>query len=493
MASNTHKYIIMAETVEGSAFVGPFQRSSFQGGGVTALLRRAFSAGAKIPVTSSAVDDVAMLELTDDQARTFEAANGAIKLHPVRTYRLAAIEIDRVLMSAGPYSFGVVPPATNSPFRIRVQGPHGEPVANAAVLVCEWGTNNLLQGKTDATGHATIPTGIGLANFVKITPFADFWGQSKSGVMATHGPVVFTLDALEPTYVDCFKFHYPESHSRQGATQLGRRVKVAVIDTGVDDHPDLGNVIDRISHTQADDADDLGDNGTGHGTHVAGIIGGCGRMRGLAPNAELMSFRVFERDAVEADTLYIFEAVRNAVDRGADVINLSLGQEKVDEVLEEAIKYAERNGVLVVAASGNDGHSASVFPASYPEVVSVAAVGRSGTFPPGSVHAGWPKRVEGTDSNDFVPAFSNHGKVELAAPGVAVISTVGVGGYAAKDGTSMACPVVSGFAAWLLEAAPELSGRVRCPQRLADLKALLYRTCNSLGFDKFDVGNGLPH
>lgn len=216
-------------------------------------------------------------------------------------------------------------------------------------------------------------------------------------------------------------------------------------------------------------------------------------MSGLAPNAELMSFRVFERDAVEADTLYIFEAVRNAVDHGADIINLSLGQEKVDDVLESAIKYAEENGVLVVAASGNDGHSAPVFPASYPEVVSVAAVGRSGTFPSGSVHASWPKRAKGTDSKDFVPAFSNHGKVELAAPGVAVISTVGVSGYAAKDGTSMACPIVSGFAARLLETAPELAGRPRSSDRLVDLKSLLYKTCNSLGFDKFDVGSGLPH
>ncbi|MCA8434551.1 S8 family peptidase [Burkholderia seminalis] len=493
MTSNTQKYIVMTATVEGSTFVGPFQRSSFQSGGVTALLRNAFPAGANIPVTSSAVDDVAMLELTDDQARSFEVANGAIKLHPVRTYRLAAIEIDRALMAAGPYSFGIVPQVTNTPFRIRVEGPRGQPVANAGVVVCEWGTNNVLEGKTDATGHATIPTGVGLANFVRVTPFADFWGQSKSGIMAIHGPVVFTLDALDPTYVDSFKFHYPPNQPLQGGTQVGRRVKVAVIDTGVDDHPDLGNVTHRISHTQADDADDLGDNGTGHGTHVAGIIGGRGRVSGLAPNAELMSFRVFERDAVEADTLYIFEAVRNAVDHGADIINLSLGQEKVDDVLESAIKYAEENGVLVVAASGNDGHSAPVFPASYPEVVSVAAVGRSGTFPSGSVHASWPKRAKGTDSKDFVPAFSNHGKVELAAPGVAVISTVGVSGYAAKDGTSMACPIVSGFAARLLETAPELAGRPRSSDRLVDLKSLLYKTCNSLGFDKFDVGSGLPH
>ena len=160
MTSNTQKYIVMTATVEGSTFVGPFQRSSFQSGGVTALLRNAFPAGANIPVTSSAVDDVAMLELTDDQARSFEVANGAIKLHPVRTYRLAAIEIDRALMAAGPYSFGIVPQVTNTPFRIRVEGPRGQPVANAGVVVCEWGTNNVLEGKTDATGHATIPTGL---------------------------------------------------------------------------------------------------------------------------------------------------------------------------------------------------------------------------------------------------------------------------------------------------------------------------------------------
>ncbi|MGX0134138.1 subtilisin [Cupriavidus metallidurans] len=453
------------------------------------MLGKAFPEGATVPVTRSLVDESAMLELSEEQAASFERANPNVNLYPARTYRLAAVDVDTVMMASGPFPFNGLATQAATPYRVKVVDSAGRAIAGVKIIVREWKVGEPVEAKTDEHGVATVPSHNGLAEYVLAIPFAGYWAKGQRGVLASQGVVSFVLDNLDPAYEDCRKHHYPVSPPQ---STNSASVKVAVIDTGIDSHCDLSNVACRTSHAQADDDDDIYDNGTGHGTHVAGIIGGNGVIRGIAPSASLMSYRVFERGARETVTFYIYDAVTAAVEDGADIINMSLGQSETDAVLEQAIRNAEAQGVLVVAASGNDGHDKPSYPASYAEVVSVAAVGRIGTFPADSLHGCNVQRVNGTDCQDFVPGFSNHGKVELAAPGVAVVSTIGVDGYAALDGTSMACPVVSGFAAMLLENAPEVKGRERSPERLTDLKQLLYRACNSLGFGRSDVGSGLP-
>ncbi|QWE98160.1 S8 family serine peptidase [Cupriavidus sp. EM10] len=396
-----------------------------------------------------------MLELSEEQAATFERANPKINLYPVRTYRIAAVDIDSVMMAGGSFPFASSAKQAATPFKVKVVDGAGHAIAGVKIVVREWEVDEPVEAKTDEHGVATVPSQNGLAEYVLAVPFAGYWAKAQRGVLASQGVVSFVLDNLDPTHDDCRKHHYPTTPPQNAHSAS---VKVAVIDTGIDSHCDLSNVVCRTSHAQADDEDDIYDNGTGHGTHVAGIIGGNGVIRGIAPNASLMSYRVFERGARETVTFNIYTALSAAVRDGADIINLSLGQGETDRVLALAIQDAEAQGVLVVAASGNDGHDKPTYPASYAEVVSVAAVGRVGTFPADSLHGCNVQRVKGTDSQDFVPGFSNHGKVELAAPGVAVVSTIGIEGYAALDGTSMACPVVSGFAAALLENAPELKG-----------------------------------
>lgn len=480
--------------MEQTAFQGPFAQSGRRQGALRSLLNKAFPDGAQIPVTSSLVDnDAAVLELTDEQARAFKEANRNVFLHPVRSYRLAAIDVDLALMELGPFDFGAATLASPAPFKIKVCDAKGKPIAKASVILKESGTGLVHKCVTSRNGRATVSSTTGRADFIRVAPVSGYWDEYRGGVTASEGTVSFTLQSLTPATSDCLKYHCSHALGPIVCAPDEKKIKVAVIDTGVDRHCDLTNVSRRTSYTQADAQNDIGDNGTGHGTHVAGIIGANGVARGLAPNAELISLRVFERGSGATDSACVYDAITAAIQAGVDVINLSLGQEHEDPVLQVAIEDADAAGILVVAASGNEGSNVPQYPAVYSSVVSVAALGRRGAFPANSSHAQRRARSVGTDTDDFVPMFSNWGKVDLAAPGVAVISTVGKIGYTAKDGTSMACPVVAGLAARLLESSPVLTGRQRSPERLADLKRLLHDQCTLLGFQEPDVGKGLPY
>lgn len=493
MSEQRNRYIVLTRAVEETGFVGPFAQSGRKQGVLHSLLHNAFPNGAQISVTSSSIDEgVAVLELTDAQASAFETANSGVPLHPVRIYRLAAVDLDRVLTALAPFDFGAHAWAPSKPFKIKVCDSSGNPIAGAPVTLKEPGIEEPHVAVANSRGRATIDSTSGRAEYIRVAPFSDYWAELRRGVTSTK-TVNFTLQSLTPAAVDCLKYHCSQALCSDVYEPGAPKIKVAVIDTGIDEHCDLTNVSQRTSLTQADEDDDLGDNGTGHGTHVAGIIGANGVARGLAPNAELISIRVFERNSGATDTTYVYDGIKAAIDAGVDVINLSLGQEYEDAVLQAAIEDAETAGILVVAASGNEGSDVPQYPAVYPSVVSVAALGRRGTFPAGSVHSVHHPRAIGSDKDDYVPDFSNWGKVDLAAPGVAVISTIGTKGYAAQDGTSMACPVVSGLAARLLESSPRLKGRPRSPERLVDLKGLLYDQCKLLGFGSPDVGKGLPH
>ena len=119
----------------------------------------------------------------------------------------------------------------------------------------------------------------------------------------------------------------------------------------------------------------------------------------------------------------LIQAVQECVDNGSHIVSMSLGGYDGLQYEQEAFQTHYDNGVLFVAAAGNDGTSAYSYPASYSSVISVAAV----------------------DSSKFVASFSQfNNQVELSGPGVSVLSTVPGDRYERFDGTSMACPHVSG-------------------------------------------------
>jgi thermitase len=241
-------------------------------------------------------------------------------------------------------------------------------------------------------------------------------------------------------------------------------VVVGVIDTGVDyTHEDLAtqmwvnpnenpatpddddnngwnNDIHGIDCAN-DDSDPIDDHG--HGTHVAGTIGAAANngkgVVGTAWNVKIMALKFLEADGT-GYTSDAIECLYYAINNGAHVTNNSWGGGSFSKTLQEAIRFAASRDQLFIAAAGNDGLDTTVqphYPASYDvdNVISVAA----------------------TNQEDSLAMFSNYGttSVDLAAPGVAIMSTV-PGGYGSMSGTSMATPHVSGAAALLLGADPSL-------------------------------------
>lgn len=214
-----------------------------------------------------------------------------------------------------------------------------------------------------------------------------------------------------------------------------RDVWVAVVDSGVDtQHEDLK---DTAFRTGVDYVDlDLNPSDVhGHGTHVAGTIAaGTDNGIGIAGMADvgIIVIRVIGADN-RGSCLDFASGTAEAAARGADVINLSLHCNSSQVYLTAAMYFAEASGAVVVASAGNAWQSSPgscvTTPASHPSVIAVAAI----------------------DSNLNAASFSCRGEqVEVAAPGVAVLSTTPRDQYGSWSGTSMAAPHVSGLAALLL-------------------------------------------
>jgi len=240
-------------------------------------------------------------------------------------------------------------------------------------------------------------------------------------------------------------------------------VLVAVIDTGIYYlHEDLiDNYVPLGYDWVNDDTDPMDDHG--HGTHVAGIIAATidnnVGIAGLA-QVKIMAEKALDEWGWGYDD-WVANAIIHATDQGADIISMSLGGYGHSELIYEAVRYAYSNNVLLVAAAGNDGTDMPFYPAAYEEVIAVTA----------------------TDSNDQRPWWSNYGEydVEIAAPGVDILSTV-PWGYATKSGTSMATPHVSGVAALVLSVNPNATTyRVRYWLRL---------TADDLGDSGYDIYYG---
>jgi minor extracellular serine protease Vpr len=138
----------------------------------------------------------------------------------------------------------------------------------------------------------------------------------------------------------------------------GNGIKVAVIDTGVDyNHPDIsgfgsnGKVVGGYDFVENDETPE---DTNGHGTEVAGIIAANGNLKGIAPEAKILAYRVSDTgDSVSSDL--IVKAIQKAVEDKADIINLSLGVNRTNDKIEDAINYAVKKGIVVVAAAGNSG------------------------------------------------------------------------------------------------------------------------------------------
>lgn len=239
-------------------------------------------------------------------------------------------------------------------------------------------------------------------------------------------------------------------------------IVVAVLDSGVNPHPELaGRILEGWNVPQGSTS--TLDGCVSHGTHVSGILGARGGnavgVAGLDWQVRLLPVVVVNPcsglESMLADGLVF------ATDAGADIANMSLQYSVGSDLLRTAVRYASDSGVILVAASGNAGASSLSFPARWAETIAVG----------------------GSTNLDARWASSNYGtNLALLAPGEAIRSLVGFDQYGNKNGTSMAAPQVSGTISLMLAANPRLCvGRIR---------AILEETAEDLGTPGYDLFTG---
>jgi len=226
-------------------------------------------------------------------------------------------------------------------------------------------------------------------------------------------------------------------------TEGNSDVVVAIIDTGIDiTHDEFIGRISSISYNastlQVGINEVIDDHG--HGTMVAGIIGAIKDnskgIAGITSNVQLMVIKANANGEDFFQDSAMIEGIYYAVDHGADIINLSLGNTYANPQTEAALIYAESKGVIVVAASGNDGLEEDFYPAAFPTTISVSAI----------------------DSTELIAEYSNFGEtIDVSAPGTDIITTVLNNGYASVSGTSFAAPQVAGVLALMLSYYPSMS------------------------------------
>lgn len=269
-------------------------------------------------------------------------------------------------------------------------------------------------------------------------------------------------------------------------------VRVAVIDSGVDfDHPDLeGRLLDGINYF---DRDISPADGFGHGTHVTGVIAAIANngqgIAGGAPSVEIDALKMLNDSQGSGSLTNLIQAICDAADRGADVINMSLEVPvsisiSLAQEMQAAVDYAHGKGAVLVAAGGNSSGQQVLYPARLNNVIAVAALSVDNTRPSyGPI---------GTQL-DIAAGGGDTGRPVLSTwPLAATSKCTGTGRqlyydgssyYCAESGTSMAAPHVAAAAALLLSVDPILSN--------STVESILESTARDIGLPATQAGAGL--
>ncbi|GKU76929.1 hypothetical protein L3i20_v213260 [Paenibacillus sp. L3-i20] len=242
---------------------------------------------------------------------------------------------------------------------------------------------------------------------------------------------------------------------------------IALIDTGVDlDHPDLKDNL--VQGANLVNPKKTADDDNGHGTSVAGVIAAAGNNNiggsGILWNAKIMPIKALDKwgDGTELD---LGEAILYAIKRGAKIVVMSVGLHRHSPYMQDIVNYAENKGVLLVAATGNDGvksgtKAAVKFPAAYPTVLAVG----------------------GVQPNNRPDRRSNPGsELDILAPWNVYTTAMG-GTYKKEEGTSMAAPQVAAAAALIMAKQPKL--------KPYQVRELLRQTAKDIGAKGADNTSG---
>ena len=293
--------------------------------------------------------------------------------------------------------------------------------------------------------------------------------------LITGFPVRAALNPDDTFYIDQWGLRSVDADQAWDVTLGSRSVIVAVVDTGVwwthnDIQPNMWSNTDGTHGYDfiAGDSNPMDEDvagGTFHGTGVAGVIAALtdnNRAIAGAAQVSVMAMRALGSNG-EGSSFNTSQAIRWAADRGADVINLSLGTNDTfggPTDLQLAIDYAWRRGALIIGAAGNSGASSVDFPARLANVVSVAALDESGTR----------------------ASYSNYGSgLDISAPGTRILTLTSNNQIHSLSGTSLAAPFVTAAAALLLSLEPSLTN--------IDLWNILNGTATPIG-SRYNTGYG---
>ncbi|WP_433180120.1 S8 family peptidase [Actinoallomurus sp. CA-150999] len=303
------------------------------------------------------------------------------------------------------------------------------------------------------------PAALALPDRAKPSPTAHPKSPTKSATKPTPAPTVTKTKTktatpippcpTPPSFAASRVQQVPWAQSRLDFTNVwnitrGKGVTVAVVDSGISQsHPQLaGRVVKSIDLTHTHNTDCYG-----HGTAVAGIIAAQDERNsksmpfvGVAPDVQLISIKIQNQEQSGDDGTLLAKGIIRAVDEGADIINISATNTDYP-LLRQAVEHARKKGVLIVASAGNTDPTKKAseqreYPASYPGVLSVGAVGPDGPL------------------SDFSNTTS---RVDVSAPGDSIISTEGDGYIGDLRGTSYSAPYVTGVAALVKSEKPDLT------------------------------------
>ena len=260
-----------------------------------------------------------------------------------------------------------------------------------------------------------------------------------------------------------YQWHHNAVGSKEAweAGHTGDGIRVAVLDSGIGNNVEDLQVETVSGNLGTVDLD-------GHGTHVAGIVGAKLNNNiggaGIAPDSQIISIKVIN-DEGAAESADIAQGIYQAIEAGADIINLSLGSATYSDVEQKAVTEAYQKGIAVICSSGNYNTTAVHYPSGYEGAIAVAAL----------------------DKNMHRANFSNTGShVRYSAPGVDIVSTIPEGYLKKISGTSQSAPIVSGIAAVLLS-----SGKVKGEgvDRLENLLTLMDQSCEKVTGTGLGKGN----